>query len=597
MKRSQVQTRSQKRLTLSLNGCDDFESLLKLQHEIENLKNEKETLLKNLLSMKEEQKQFRDKHWLNDDHLTTFFNSFISDVNCRDDIAFISPSTSHILRNGTFHEVLIHLTGLAFDKVNIAFICLNNATLTNDGSHWSLLVYNRPDKAVYHLDSCVGLNHEAAKQLMHNVGWNEEQLIEIPTIQQKNGFECGLHVLVNCKNIVSYLQMTQFYNLSLHSTLVGGIKSLYVKMPTKILLKEMCSENNGCKQLDKSKDLQIENKNTWITVDNTHKSKSYLKPVNNQLNFKIKCSNRFSVLQEFDEGQINITHVLPNDYNKSNLETDNSDKNKISKNGIVNLKDNPYLSSEDPKNCENRKCLKYCFGADQINAKSKLSDERKQDNLTLDDNCRSLPQKPIGLQSKIQIYSDSHGRKLREELNRGLRHNYKICSSVKPNGKVNHVLSEVSSNLGSLSENDYIIIFGGTNDVSEYSDDRVIITEIENKLNIISMSKANIIIAALPLRYDLPWLNRKINNINYCLENLCYRYCNAHFLSLNDLKRHHYTNHGIHLSNSGKRKISNSIIDLMDKVQKLKSGQMEIPVITNNICSFLDKRAHAKLKM
>lgn len=153
--------------------------------------------------------KFNEDKWLDDIYIQTYFDAFQQDINkLRNDVLFFGPCLSQMLRFTNLYEVTQTLTYLNFEKVNFSLFCINNCNENSTssfsrGSHWSLLLYSKHDKIVYHFDSMKGLNHKPAKDLIENIGL-DVHFIEIPVIQQTNGFECGLHVLVNCKFIFSY---------------------------------------------------------------------------------------------------------------------------------------------------------------------------------------------------------------------------------------------------------------------------------------------------------------------------------------------------------------------------------------------------------
>lgn len=77
------------------------------------------------------------------------------------------------------------------------------------GSHWSLLVFSRPDNKFFHYDSWGGANDREARLLFRNLNpyfspTSEYQLVE-KCIPQSNGRDCGLHVIKNAKIILEFI--------------------------------------------------------------------------------------------------------------------------------------------------------------------------------------------------------------------------------------------------------------------------------------------------------------------------------------------------------------------------------------------------------
>jgi hypothetical protein len=78
---------------------------------------------------------------------------------------------------------------------------LNNGNPYNahSGSHWSLLVLTSATTNTarwIHLDSCNGLNHKTAKQLIDKLPTNNQLPFIEPTVQQQtNNHDCGIFVI------------------------------------------------------------------------------------------------------------------------------------------------------------------------------------------------------------------------------------------------------------------------------------------------------------------------------------------------------------------------------------------------------------------
>lgn len=85
-------------------------------------------------------------------------------------------------------------------------IMTNNFSTNLRGSHWSYLILNKCHEKFYNFDSIIGLKLKYAKQLANHIGLNNCKIYESHTIQQKNNFECGIHllVIVNAQLILKY---------------------------------------------------------------------------------------------------------------------------------------------------------------------------------------------------------------------------------------------------------------------------------------------------------------------------------------------------------------------------------------------------------
>lgn len=65
--------------------------------------------------------------WLHDIQIQHYFNSLSKEISKnRNDILFMGPSMSQIMKNGTTYDIMINLTALSFHQVTFAFFCVNN---------------------------------------------------------------------------------------------------------------------------------------------------------------------------------------------------------------------------------------------------------------------------------------------------------------------------------------------------------------------------------------------------------------------------------------------------------------------------------------
>jgi hypothetical protein len=141
---------------------------------------------------------------------------------------------------------------------------------------------------------------------------------------------------------------------------------------------------------------------------------------------------------------------------------------------------------------------------------------------------------------------------------------------VKLGAGMKEILSSASENVKSLSDNDVLIVWGGSNDISR--------NNAEEAINQISksdeqMTSVNVVIMQVPLRHDLmpsSCVNNEVIRFNRQIEKRLKPYPNVKLFDL-DLDRSSYTTHGQHLNTSGKelnaRKLATSIKDELAKKQ------------------------------
>lgn len=109
------------------------------------------------------------------------------------------------------NELDVFLRPLAADSRDFIFFALNNNEETDyaGGSHWSLLVFSRPDRAFLHFDSSRGSNQDQAsdlaRKLMHyfRVG-GSARVAEPMCLQQTNSYDCGIFVLCYAELVAAH---------------------------------------------------------------------------------------------------------------------------------------------------------------------------------------------------------------------------------------------------------------------------------------------------------------------------------------------------------------------------------------------------------
>ncbi|XP_030764409.1 sentrin-specific protease 8 [Sitophilus oryzae] len=152
-------------------------------------------------------------HWLNDTIISFYFEYLESDFfKNNNSYLFISPEVTQCIKISPQQELKVFLDPLIKEKnPNFIFFALNDNELTeySGGSHWSLLVYSRPEKVTCHYDSSRGSNENQALDLAQKIlkyfGLHiEGRYEEIPCLQQNNGYDCGIHVLCNTEQLASY---------------------------------------------------------------------------------------------------------------------------------------------------------------------------------------------------------------------------------------------------------------------------------------------------------------------------------------------------------------------------------------------------------
>lgn len=154
----------------------------------------------------------RGPRWLND-VLISFYFEYLEAEKFKNhpSILFISPEVTQCIKVTPVVELEIFLEPLGAKRKDFIFLALNDNVRPDcsGGSHWSLLVFSRPENACYHFDSHTGSNYEQARdlgnKLLRYFGMlTHGQIFEGSCLQQTNGYDCGVHVICNVEHIAKY---------------------------------------------------------------------------------------------------------------------------------------------------------------------------------------------------------------------------------------------------------------------------------------------------------------------------------------------------------------------------------------------------------
>lgn len=167
----------------------------------------------------------------------------------------------------------------------------------------------------------------------------------------------------------------------------------------------------------------------------------------------------------------------------------------------------------------------------------------------------------------MHLFGDSHARDQATHLNSSLNGTYHIKSTCCPGWPLNEVVEKVVTQICefiNLSEKDFIVVVGGSNDTSEAHQKKLY--DLYNKLFAL-LPNTNVIICETPFRFDEVEKNTEIAATNNLVARLCNVYPNATFLPvINSMQRHHFTKHGLHMYQSGKQILSGLISNCIRQI-------------------------------
>ncbi|KAG8243880.1 purine nucleoside metabolic process [Homalodisca vitripennis] len=237
---------------------------------------------------------------------------------------------------------------------------------------------------------------------------------------------------------------------------------------------------------------------------------------------------------------------------------------------ILNLKTTVELLQSDNKNLlldvekqSKNQCL-TCFPS--LSNKNKTANEiGKKYKLKPNPTAVRVPQTEKG---QLLIFADSHGKGLSHLIQ--AKTSVSVSACVRPGARLNRVVEEANSMCKNFTKNDCVLVIGGANNVEVMGEKRIV-EELKAVTN--SLSHTNFVLGSLPMRHDKPSLDLKVSQINLEIRNLVKNSStNVQLLPLDDLPRHYFTAHGLHLNKKGKVSVSDMVHNLLLNIK-------------NNFCS------------
>lgn len=162
---------------------------------------------------------------------------------------------------------------------------------------------------------------------------------------------------------------------------------------------------------------------------------------------------------------------------------------------------------------------------------------------------RSLPNTK---KRTVIVIGDSHARGCAENIKYLSRVPINVTGYVKPNASTKDIVESAKSDITKLTKNDFVVVWGGTNDISKNNAAHAIrnLTSLANKC-----SHTNVLLISAPHRHDLiasSCVNKEVKSFNCRLKKRMGIFKNVRIIDVN-LDRNKFTRHGLHLNNSGKQ--------------------------------------------
>ncbi|XP_020168753.1 NEDD8-specific protease 1-like [Aegilops tauschii subsp. strangulata] len=152
--------------------------------------------------------ELQGPNFLSDTNINRFFRHLSNLVGGGASIQFVDVATTQLIAHCPFlsHE-RIDLTSL---DIGLFAVNDNENHEAVGGTHWSLLVFDgtqQPPRFVHH-DSSGGRNIEATNRLATSLRrlypGMEEDVVQAPTPQQKNGWDYGVYVMAIARAIMCW---------------------------------------------------------------------------------------------------------------------------------------------------------------------------------------------------------------------------------------------------------------------------------------------------------------------------------------------------------------------------------------------------------
>lgn len=135
----------------------------------------------------------------------------------------------------------------AATKNLIFFAVSDHDGVAQGGQHWSTLIFSRKDGAFYCMDSLGAMNQQATEKLKEIVArsldFPNAPLIKLPSVQQPNGFDCGVYVLANVEMVRHFYAVDESVrNVPMHDRQVAANKRQeLVAIVNRLIIKQKAS--------------------------------------------------------------------------------------------------------------------------------------------------------------------------------------------------------------------------------------------------------------------------------------------------------------------------------------------------------------------
>lgn len=156
----------------------------------------------------------RGPHWLTDQIIAFYFQYLESEAyrSFQLEFLFVSPQVTQLLKmiDGRIDDARTLLGPLHPNSRKFIFFPVNdNDRDKAGGTHWSLLIFSRPENTFYTFDSANNQNNFATNKIVEVLrrvlDCQSAFSIYYPSTQQRNFYDCGIYVICNVENIIRHI--------------------------------------------------------------------------------------------------------------------------------------------------------------------------------------------------------------------------------------------------------------------------------------------------------------------------------------------------------------------------------------------------------
>lgn len=494
-------------------------------------------------------------NWINDDIIRIHFDLINDKILKNTTIKCMNPTICQAVK--VLDDTNGLLGPLKLQQYEYLVIPVNNSSGANDsdGSHWSLLICKTLNKTFYYYDSLRDHNLLHAQTIANKifahlcVSNNEPKpVIKIcNSPQQTNSYDCGIFVLATAEMIIQQLNEAPSTSLdkvylpqlneidliakrSLIAFVINNRTLLNTEAVASLLFYKPIFENNLQKN---TYDKQTEPQSIPTTDNNIGQW------------FKVSHKNKKANRNNSYHLKKNTSTVVPaEEKNISNARIPTGNK---------------FAMLGKPTDTDYRDASEVLQG--NVSVSNSISHKKKEKKSNIGLSARSNrkpPKKNIKIPLvNITLCSDSQGSSVPFKISEISNGKINTFGYVRANTTLTQVVDSAH-----IENENPVVLLGGSND-SLKNDFTDIYENLEYKLSTISNNR-QVFICTIPARYDIPshdLQNKNIKMANNYIAELTKRLKNVTLINLNRFQKIHFTNHGLHLNGSGKKKLAYAIID------------------------------------